>query len=412
MEIKKNTILVSILWVLLIAASFVWNHSQAHKEQEQLALHTARSLFNHILITCRWNAQHGGVYVPITETTRPNPYLQVPMRDIKVNESLTLTLINPAFMTRQISEIAEGQEGIQYHTTSLHPIRPENKATEREEALLKEFATGVIKEAGFFIEDEEKTSFFYMAPLKTENPCLSCHDKQGYKEGDIIGGISVTLPFTEHLPHGILLLAHIGIALTGLLGIFVSGARLNKAYAIIKRQAVFDALTEIPNRLSFSEHIFKEFQRSNRAHEPLSVIMCDIDNFKAYNDTYGHGSGDNCLRQVAQTIKKALVRPGDFCARYGGEEFVIILTDTSHNGAMHVAEKIRLNIIELKIIHEKSLPLQLVSLSLGVATSTDQPLSSHEELLKNADTALYLAKKNGRNRVEAYSDIVPSLKQG
>ena len=411
MEIKKNTFLVSILWILLIATSFAWNHSQAHKEQERLALHTARRLFDHILITCRWNAQHGGVYVPITETTRPNPYLQVPMRDIKVNESLTLTLINPAFMTRQISEIAKAQEGMRYHTTSLHPIRPEDEATEREEALLKEFATGV-KEAGFFIENEEKTSFFYMAPLKTEKPCLSCHDKQGYKEGDIIGGISVTLPFTEQLPHGILLLAHIGIATTGLLGIFISGARLNKAYAIIKRQAVFDALTEIPNRLSFSEHIFKEFQRSNRAHEPLSVIMCDIDNFKAYNDTYGHGSGDNCLRQVAQTIKKALVRPGDFCARYGGEEFVIILTDTSHNGAMHVAEKIRLNIIELKIIHEKSLPLQLVSLSLGVATSTDQPLSSHEELLKNADTALYLAKKNGRNRVEAYSDIVPSLKQG
>jgi diguanylate cyclase (GGDEF)-like protein len=171
-------------------------------------------------------------------------------------------------------------------------------------------------------------------------------------------------------------------------------------------------LTGIPNRQSFSEHIFKEFHRSNRAHEPLSVIMCDIDNFKTYNDTYGHGSGDNCLRQVAQTIKKALVRPGDFCARYGGEEFVIILTDTSHNGAMHVAEKIRLNVIELHIVHEESLPLQLISLSLGVATSTDQPLSSHEELLKNADTALYLAKKNGRNRVEAYSDIVPSLKQG
>jgi len=168
----------------------------------------------------------------------------------------------------------------------------------------------------------------------------------------------------------------------------------------------------IPNRQSFSEHIFKEFHRSNRADEPLSVIMCDIDHFKAYNDTYGHGSGDNCLRQVAQTIKKALVRPGDFCARYGGEEFVIILTDTSHNGAMHVAEKIRLNVIELHIVHEESLPLQLISLSLGVATSTDQPLSSHEELLKNADTALYQAKKNGRNRVESYSDMIPSLKQG
>ena len=411
MEIKKNTIIISILWVLLIAVSFAWNHAQTHKEQERLALHTARSLFNNIIITRRWNAQHSGVYVPVTETTRPNPYLQVPMREIKVNDSLTLTRINPSYMTRQISEIARAQEGVQYHITSLLPLRPENKATEREVALLKEFATG-IKDAGFFIGEKEKKSFFYMAPLKVEKPCLSCHNKQGYKVGDVIGGISVTQPFTGNPPIGILLLAHIGIALTGLLGIFISGGRLNKAYAIIKKQAVYDALTEIPNRLSFSEHIYKEFHRSNRAHEPLSVIMCDIDHFKAYNDTYGHGSGDKCLRQVAQTIKKALVRPGDFCARYGGEEFVVILTDTSHNGAMYVAEKIRLNVIGLHIVHEESPPLRLISLSLGVATSTDQPLSSHEELLKNADTALYLAKKNGRNRVEAYSDIAPSLKQG
>ena len=409
MEIKKNTFLISILWVLLIAASFAWNHTQAHKEQKRLALHTTRTLFSHIIITRRWNAQHGGIYVPVTAKTLPNPYLQVPMREIKVNDSLTLTRINPAYMTRQLSEIAMAQEGMQFHITSLQPLRPENKATEREEILLKMFTTGTT-EAGFFIEEAKKTFFFYMAPLKTEKACLACHTEQGYKEGDVIGGISVTLPFTEHPPYAILLLAHIGIALTGLLGIFVSGSRLSKAYAIIKRQAIFDALTGIPNRLSFSEHIFKEFHRSNRAHEPLSIIMCDIDYFKAYNDTYGHGSGDKCLRQVAQTIKKSLVRPGDFCARYGGEEVVIILTDTSHKGAMYVAEKIRLNVINLQIVHKKSPPLQLVSLSLGVATSTDQPLSSHEELLKNADTALYLAKKNGRNRVESYTDILSSTK--
>jgi diguanylate cyclase (GGDEF)-like protein len=402
MEIKRNTFLISILWILLIAASFAWNHTQAQKEQKRLALHTARNLFNYILITRRWNAQHGGIYVPVTEKTPPNPYLQTPMREIKVNDSLTLTKLNPAYMTRQISEIAKAQIDMQFHITSLQPLRPENKATEREEALLKEFATDV-KEAGFFIDDEAKPSFFYMAPLTTEKACLACHNKQGYKEGDVIGGISVTLPFSEHPPFTTLLLAHIGIALTGLLGIFASGTRLNKAYAIIKRQAVYDALTGIPNRLSFSEHILKEFHRSNRAHEPLSVIMCDIDHFKAYNDTYGHDSGDKCLRQVAQTIKKTLVRPGDFCARYGGEEFVAILTDTSHKGAMYVAEKIRLNIINLQILHEKSSPLPVVSLSLGVATSTDQPLSSHEELLKNADSALYVAKANGRNRVESYT---------
>ncbi|MBA3005721.1 MAG: GGDEF domain-containing protein [Proteobacteria bacterium] len=103
-------------------------------------------------------------------------------------------------------------------------------------------------------------------------------------------------------------------------------------------------------------------------------------------------------------IKKTLTRPGDFCARYGGEEFVVILPDTPHMGALHVAEKIRLNIIKLQILHEKSSPLPIISLSLGVATSIDQHLISHEELLRNTDSALYVAKANGRNRVEFYTD--------
>ncbi len=402
MEIKRNTLFISILWTLLIAASFTWNYKQTQQAQEQLALQTARSIFDHIIITRRWNAQHGGVYVPVTTTTVPNPYLQVPMREIQVNDSLTLTKINPAFMTRQISEVAMAQEGIQFHITSLKPLRPENKATENEEVFLKEFEQGV-KEAGLFIGHDEKTSFFYMAPLKTEKSCLPCHEKQGYKEGDIRGGISVTLPFTQSTPFGALLLAHIGIAITGLLGIFISGTRLDRAYAIIQRQAVIDSLTGISNRHRFSEHIVTEFERSNRERGPLSVIMCDIDHFKKYNDTYGHGSGDKCLRNVAQEIKKSVTRPGDFCARYGGEEFVVILPDTTHKGALHVAERIRLNIIKLQILHEKSSPLPVISLSLGVATSTDPPLISHEELLKNADSALYVAKANGRNRVESYT---------
>lgn len=404
MKIKRNTLIISILWALLLAASFVWNYTHTQKAQEQLALQTARSFFDHIIITRRWNAQHGGVYAPVSEATLPNPWLDTPLRDIKVNDSLTLTKINPAFMTRQIAEVAMAQEGIQFHITSLQPLRPENKATEQEKVFLKEFETGV-KEAGLFIQHAEKTSFFYMAPLKTEKACLPCHEKQGYKEGDIRGGISLTLPFTQSAPFGALLLAHICIAITGLLGIFISGIRLDRAYSIIQRHAVIDSLTGISNRHRFSEHIVTEFERSNRVKGPLSVIMCDIDHFKRYNDTYGHSSGDICLRQVAQEIKKSLTRPGDFCARYGGEEFVVILPDTTHTGALHVAEKIRLNIIQLQILHEKSSPLAVVSLSLGVVTSTDQPLTSHEDLLKNADTALYLAKANGRNRVESYTNV-------
>lgn len=406
MKIRQNTFFVSLLWILLITSSFAWNYTQAKREQERLALHTARNLFNHIIFTCRWNARYGGVYVPVSKTPAGEPSMPVPKDTIRVNASLSLTRIDPALMTQQIAEIAK-ENNIRYNIISSHPINSMTKATAEEEIVLHKFEKG-LQEEGKFITTAENSSFSYIAPLKVKPVCLQCHDKQKYKEGDIMGGIRVILPYARHPFLDPLLFAHIGITLMGLLGILVAGIRLSRAYAIIQRQAIFDALTGIPNRLNFAEHIVKEFSRSSRTKESLAVIMCDIDHFKAYNDTYGHNSGDKCLQKVAQTIKNSLVRPGDFCARYGGEEFVVILADTSYKGAIHVAERIRFNIIKLQIAHEKSLPLQLVTLSLGIATSSDQPLNSYEDLLKNADAALYEAKRKGRNRVESYSDIPSS----
>ncbi|MBV5307736.1 MAG: diguanylate cyclase [Desulfobulbaceae bacterium] len=406
MKIRQNTFLVSLLWTLLIASSFAWNYTQAKREQERLALHTARNLFNHIIFTCHWNARYGGVYVPVSKTPAGETSLPLPKETIRVNASLSLTKIDPALMTKQIAEIAQ-EKNIRYDIISSRPINSMTKATEEEEIVLHKFETG-LEEEGKFITTAENTSFSYIAPLKVKPSCVQCHNKQKYKEGDIMGGIRIVMPYARHSFFDPLLFAHIGITLMGLLGILVAGIRLSRAYAIIQRQAIFDALTGIPNRLNFAEHIVKEYSRSSRTKESLAVIMCDIDHFKAFNDTYGHNSGDKCLQKVAQTIKNSLVRPGDFCARYGGEEFVVILADTTYKGAIHVAERIRFNIIKLQIDHEKSLPLQLVTLSLGIATTGDQPLNSYEDLLKNADTALYEAKRKGRNRVESYSDI-PSI---
>ena len=243
-----------------------------------------------------------------------------------------------------------------------------------------------------------------MAPLKTEKSCLTCHAKQGYKAGDIRGGISVTLPFAMEIPMLSLLLAYLLIGGAGLCGIIILGVKLNRAYEIIKRQSLFDTLTEIPNRRSFSETIVREFSRSQRNQNSLSIIMCDIDNFKAYNDTYGHSNGDICLKKVAQGIKDSLKRPGDFCARYGGEEFIVILPDTALDGAMNIAEAIRLNIEKMGIPHKNSLPEQVVTLSLGVGTSDGTNLLTHEELVNHADMALYKAKDQGRNQVQFFSE--------
>ncbi|MCD6475321.1 MAG: diguanylate cyclase [Anaerolineaceae bacterium] len=406
MKIKNIVIIIILTWAMLVSISFWWNYTNAIKEQERIALQSSRSFFDHIVITRLWNARHGGLYAPVTEKTQPNPYLDVQMREIEVNDTLILTKVNPAFMTRQISEVALEQEGVQFHITSLKPLRPQNKPTDREKEFLKEFENG-IKENGLFVKEGVKTSFFYMAPLETKKACLKCHAKQGYKVGDVRGAISVTLPFVMEIPIFPLLFGHITIGLFGLFSIVIAGKKLNTSYEIIKEQAVMDALTGVPNRRSFSESILKEYRLSLRHKQPLSIVMCDVDNFKKFNDTYGHQDGDLCLKRVAQTLQTSLARPGDFCARYGGEEFVIILPRTSLAGAMHVAERIRSSIEKMEIPHELSLPAQVVTLSLGVTTfEKTTSRFSHEKLIKQADLALYKAKEQGRNQVQFFSENI------
>lgn len=388
---------------MFVTLSFFMNYTQAIKEQKRVALETGKSFFELILISRMWNSLHGGVYAPVTEKLKPNPYLKTPMRDIHVNKDLTLTMINPAFMTRQLSEIAIEKRRIQFHITSLNPIRPENSPSEREKQYLKAFEKG-IKEVG--ISTDRGSSFFYMGALTTEKTCLGCHAEQGYKQGDIRGGISITFPFTMDPPIFFLLMGHLMIGAAGLCCSIIFGSRLGKAYTTIQQQALIDALTEIPNRRSFMETISRELKRSHRLKKPLSIILCDIDNFKLYNDTYGHSRGDRCLKRIALGIKNTLTRPVDFCARYGGEEFVVLLPETSMKGAGHVAEKICLSIHGMNIAHERSLPFKAVTISLGVSTLDGAAFLSSDELLKNADMALYKAKENGRNRVELFNSPV------
>jgi diguanylate cyclase (GGDEF)-like protein len=398
---KRNILLVSTVWLVLIAASFLWNYLNNSQRNQEIAFQTAKGFFKQVVVTRAWNAEHGGVYVPVSSQTRPNPFLVDPSRDIEISNDLTLTKINPAFMTRQISEIAAIRGGIQFHITSLKPIRPENRPTPREEKALADFEKGT-PEIGEPIRGENGPSYFYMAPLKTERTCLKCHAKQGYREGGIRGGISVILPFYPETPIWTLGLGHGILGMVGVFGIFFFGTKLDRAYESLRNQAVIDSLTGIPNRRSFSERILVEYGRSRREKRALSLVMGDIDNFKSYNDTYGHKSGDECLKKVAAEIGGVLKRPGDFCARYGGEEFIVILPDTEQSGARELAEDIRSRIQTLEIAHKNSLPLRVVTMSLGVATMEGQAPCFYEDLINAADQALYRAKQGGRNRVAVW----------
>ena len=165
----------------------------------------------------------------------------------------------------------------------------------------------------------------------------------------------------------------------------------------LQQLSMVDALTEVANRRSFNHHFDKEWRRSVREKTPLSLILCDIDYFKAYNDTYGHQAGDTCLKRVAQAIRFSVKRPADLVARYGGEEFVVVLPNTNKIGALYVAQEIREAIRALQIPHNGTVSHQ-ITLSFGVATTIPVLSSSNTELIATADQRLYQAKQE-RNSI-------------
>jgi diguanylate cyclase (GGDEF)-like protein len=174
---------------------------------------------------------------------------------------------------------------------------------------------------------------------------------------------------------------------------------LQNANQELQRLAALDGLTQVANRRRFDECIHKAWQILVREQLPLSLLMCDVDCFKGYNDSKGHQAGDECLQQVAQAMKRAVKRPADLVARYGGEEFAVILPNTNRDGAMTVAEEIQLVIKALAIPHPQSTVSNYITLSIGVSCTIPSHESCHEKLIAAADKALYQAKNMGRNRI-------------
>jgi len=161
-----------------------------------------------------------------------------------------------------------------------------------------------------------------------------------------------------------------------------------------------DGLTGIANRRYLNQHLNREMERSERSKAPLTVIMADIDHFKAYNDHYGHLAGDDCLKLIASTLQKQFKRPADFAARYGGEEFCIVLPETDLRGGKHLAEQLRVAVKTLEITQAPTVSEENITMSLGVASCSGEKPCLVKNLLYRADQALYQAKQAGRDHVK------------
>ncbi|ANJ68167.1 diguanylate cyclase response regulator [Halothiobacillus diazotrophicus] len=175
--------------------------------------------------------------------------------------------------------------------------------------------------------------------------------------------------------------------------------RLKLHSDLLESRAFIDGLTGIANRRHMDEVLENECRRAQRNKMALSLLMIDVDHFKEYNDHYGHGAGDECLRQIGGVLAMMPMRPGDFVARYGGEEFSVILPGCNITGAQIIAERIRVTIEALNLPHAHSTTARHVTVSIGCATSRQTDELTPERLLAAADQALYQAKQQGRNRV-------------
>ena len=248
----------------------------------------------------------------------------------------------------------------------------------------------------FLPEEKEEFKQFAFRSFKKKQSFRDRIYRNLHKNGEIVWLQTSGVPILG--PKGNLL---------GYRGVTADITKQKKTESELMRLSYFDGLTGIANRRYFEDIAGREWRRALREESPFSLLMGDIDYFKKYNDTYGHLEGDECLRKVAAVLKDNLKRPGDMIARFGGEEFVILLPDTDARNATTVAEMLRSSVEKLGVEHIESLVSDVVTISLGVASTIPSEDISLSYLISNADRALYRAKKAGRNRIST-TDLMAS----
>lgn len=399
-----NLVLIFLGFLAAVYLGIFLNNRQAIEQELQSR---ARSIVDTVVFARKWNAQHGSVYVQKTAGMSSNPYLENP--DIETVDGRIFTQKNPALMVREISEMIGPEGAFQFHMASLNPLNPNNAPDEFEAEALMAFETGVTEM--FTREQKQQDTYFrYMAPLIVEQSCLECHEQQGYRIGDVRGGISVhfNVDAVESL-HSRNLVIIIALALASFVILFVIIYRLvsrlrrelKEAGMKLQHLAITDELTGLRNRRYLMERLRAELKQVARTTRPLACIMFDLDHFKHINDTYGHEKGDRILQEVAAAARRQC-RESDVLSRFGGEEFVLVLPDTTLDGAVEMAERLRQAIASCQVTMKDGETLT-VTASFGVTWLKElkQEVAVEEiALLKRVDDALYIAKDRGRNRIE------------
>ncbi len=269
-----------LFWATAVCFSFVWTSWSEKNSLEAANLAAARSFFKQILLTRSWNARHGGVYVQVSQETQPSPYLEVKNREISGPSGEIYTLVNPAFMTRQISAIANEADGVQFHITSMLPLNPDNQAFSWEKDMLVAFQQGAKER---FELTEGGDLFRYMAPLVVAETCLSCHASQGYKIGDIRGAVSVSMPVGNKGHFRIFIITHLAALMIGV-GAIVFVAHLLRRRQIQLLQEKVKAEAANAAKSEFLDNMSHEMRTPMNAIVGLSELMLETSLNPKQND--------------------------------------------------------------------------------------------------------------------------------
>jgi len=399
-SLKWFILIIVAVWTGVIAASLGSNIYWLKQTHFRIVRASAEITFDKDVLYRRWATLQGGIYVPASEMTPPNPHLNVPYRDVTTLDGQSLTLVNPAYMTRQVYELAWKEEGTRGHITSLNPIRPENSPDPWEGKALESFELG-FKEAVSYETISEKEYFRFMRPLITEKGCLKCHAAQGYKEGDIRGGISVSIPMDTVRAVEIsrieeLTLTHGLIWALGLTGIYFGGRRIwnqtiqrQRAEEEILTLSITDQLTGLYNRRGFLSLAEQQVRLSNRNKKGMALFFADMDGLKWINDNLGHEEGDRAIMEAAGALRETF-RASDVIARLGGDEFAALAIDIEEEHSEIFTVRLQ------SLLDARNRPgndKYKLSISVGHSYYDPETPLSIDELMARADQLMYERKQ-------------------
>jgi diguanylate cyclase (GGDEF)-like protein len=409
---------VGALVVVLLSGLFIgFAYRNAHLVREVVA-DRGKSLFKQVVLTRRWAAAYGGVYVKKVEGVESNPWLEHP--DLELASGEIVTLRNPALITRELSELAalDPELGYRFKITSLRPVNPNNAPDELEAEALWSFEEGV-KEFSTTVEGAAGKEFRYIGALITERSCLACHATQGYAEGQVRGAISVAIPvqaletqLARNTAAIIVIATLVSFVTIGAVAAIVIRFRkkLDELRDELERAAIRDGLTGLYNRAFALDRLRRELEKAARGDDSIAIGLFDADDFKRINDELGHHNGDRALRAIAEALQSAS-RPYDTVARYGGEEFLAVLPGATDEQALQACERWR---SAVEAARPEGFPAERrITVSVGICYAKPRRSKGGcdellESMLKAADDAMYAAKSAGKNRCVVAPTLTPA----